>query len=64
MKQFAGVMDKALVQMKGIETFSGLNSLGTLRKIVDKLPHKAREDWVEWSSRLLKKPNKRWHFVI
>ena len=49
LKDFAGLMDKALFQIQGIETFSSLNSLGTLRRIVDKLPDKIREDWAEWS---------------
>ena len=49
LKDFAGVMDKALFQIEGIEAFSSLNSLGTLRRIVDKLPDKTREDWAEWS---------------
>ena len=46
---FAGVMNKALFQIEGIEAFSSLNSLGTLRRIVDKLPDKTREDWAKWS---------------
>ena len=51
-------MDKALVQMEGIKTFSSLNSLGTLRKIIDKLPDKSQEDWAEWSFSFTQETNR------
>ena len=36
------------MQLEGIESFCSLNSLGTLQMIVDKLPDKTQDKWIEW----------------
>ena len=40
---------KRYFRFEEIEIFTSVNSLGTLRRIVDKLPHKIRKDWADWS---------------
>ena len=40
-------MEKAAMQLEGIESFSSLNSPGSLQKIVDKLPDKTQDKWIE-----------------
>ena len=49
LQKYANLMSKALVQLEGIDSFTSLNSLGTLRRMVDKLPDKLQEDWLKLS---------------
>ena len=44
LRDFARIMDKALVQLEGIEHFTSVNSLETLKRIVEKLPKKLQDD--------------------
>ena len=49
LRRMASIMEKAIVQLEGIESFSSLNSLGTLHRIVQKLPEKIQDKWIDWS---------------
>ena len=52
LRNMATTMEKAMVQLDGIESYSSLNSLGTLQKVVEKLPDRMQEKWVECSFNL------------
>ena len=58
LRDFARIMDKALVQLEGIEHFTSLNSLGTLKGIVEKLPEKLQDDWLQWSFSIIEETKK------
>ena len=58
LRDFAWIMDKALVQLEGIEHFTSLNSLGTLKRIVKKLPVKLQDDWLQWSFSIIEEMKK------
>ena len=51
-------MDKALVQLEGIERFTSLNYLGTLKEIVENLPEKLQDDWLQWSFSIIEETMK------
>ena len=42
-------MEKACVLLEGIESFTSLNSLSTLKRIMEKFPEKIQDKWIEWS---------------
>ena len=58
LRDFARIMDKALVQLEGIEHFTSLNSLGMLKGIVEKLPEKLPDDWLQWSFSIIEETKK------
>ena len=49
LRKLANIMEKACVQLDGIESFTSLNSLSTLQRIVEKFPEKIQDKWIEWS---------------
>ena len=49
LRNMATTMEKAVLHLEGIESYSSLNSRGTLQKLVDKLPVRMQEKWVECS---------------
>ena len=46
-------MEKAYVQLEGIESFTSLNSLSMLQKTMEKFPEKIQDKWIEWSFNLM-----------
>ena len=58
LRDFARIIDKALVQLEEIEHFTSLNSLGTLKGIVEKLPEKLQDDWLQWSFSIIEETKK------
>ena len=40
LRELANIMEKACVQLEGIESFTSLNSLSTLQRIMEKFPEK------------------------
>ena len=58
LRDFARIMDKALVQLEEIEHFTSLNPPGTLKGIVKKLPEKLQDDWLQWSFSIIEETKK------
>ena len=48
LRKLANIMEKACVQLEGIESFTSLNSLSTLQRIMEKFPEKIQDKWIEW----------------
>ena len=42
-------MDKACVGLEGIKSFTSMNSLRTLQRIMEKFSEKIQDKWIEWS---------------
>ena len=49
LKGLAVLMEKCLAMLEDIQEFATLNSLGTIRRIVEKFPRRMQRDWVRWS---------------
>ena len=47
LKTLSVLMDVAMLQ--DVQDFVTLNSLGTIRRIIKKLPEQTQKDWVKWS---------------
>ena len=47
-------MEKCLAMLVDIQDFATLNSLGTIRRLIDKLPDQMQVDWAKWSYRVFK----------
>ena len=48
LKNMAVLMEKCLSMLIDIKDFATLNSLGTIRRIMEKLPEQMQKDWVSW----------------
>ena len=42
-------IEKSLAMLVDIQDFATLNSLGTIRRLIDKLPDQMQVDWAKWS---------------
>ena len=42
-------MDKCVAMLRNVPSFATLNSLGTIRRIIEKVPEQTQKDWAEWS---------------
>ena len=56
LRNLSVLMDKSLAMLQNIREFATLNSLGTVQKITENLPHNMQRDWVKRSFRVLKTP--------
>ena len=54
LKTMAILMEKCLAMLQDIQEFATLNSLGTIRRITEKLSEQMQVDWVKWSYQLFK----------
>ena len=49
LKTLSVLMDKWVAMLKDVQDFATLNSLGTIRRIIEKLPEQTQKDWAKWS---------------
>ena len=54
LKSFGVMLDKCLMLLYEIQEFATLNSLGTLERLLEKLPGELRTEWVKYSYRYQK----------
>ena len=58
MKTLAVLMEKSLSMLEDMQDFATLSSLGTIKKITEKLPEEMQRDWVRFSYRVFKQSGK------
>ena len=49
LKTLSVLMDKCVAMLRDVQDFATLNSLGTIRRIIEKLPEQTQKDWAKWS---------------
>ena len=49
LKTLSVLMDKCLAMLRDVQDFATLNSLGTIRRIIDKRSEQTQKDWAKWS---------------
>ena len=49
LKTLSVLMDKCVAMLRDVQGFATLNSLGTIRRIIEKLPEQTQKDWAKWS---------------
>ena len=57
-RDFAKIIDKAFAHLEETEHFTSANSLETLKRIVEKLPGKLQDDWMQWPFSIIEKIKK------
>nr|CAB3263161.1 uncharacterized protein LOC104265735 [Phallusia mammillata] len=56
--QFADLLEKCLTTLEDIDEYAGLNSLDTMLQLIDKLPYRLQEKWIERSVEVLHRTNR------
>ena len=49
LKTLSVLMDKCVAMLRDVQDFATLNSLGTIQRIIEKLPEQTQKDWAKWS---------------
>ena len=49
LKTLSVLMDKCVAMLRDVQDTANLNSLGTIRRIIEKLPEQTQKDWAKWS---------------
>ena len=49
LKTLSVLMDKCVAMLRDVQDSATLNSLGTIRRIIEKLPEQTQKDWAKWS---------------
>ena len=62
LKSLSILMEKSLTMLHDMGDFATLNSLGTMKRLMEKFPEEMRKDWIKWSFKVLKETGKQAKF--
>ena len=62
LKSLSILMEKSLTMLHDMGDFATLNSLGTMKRLMEKFPEEMQKDWIKWSFKVLKETGKQAKF--
>ena len=62
LKSLSILMEKSLTMLRDMGDFATLNSLGTMKRLMEKFPEEMQKDWIKWSFKVLQETGKQAKF--